>query len=370
MKRILEMYKPPILAAFGNPLLDMCTKISDFDILKKYGLVENGQKEVADGDLEIFREVRKSFDVEYHPGGAAQNTLRIFQWLIQCPFYSVYFGGIGNDGEGKLLEKLVKASGVETRYAYHEGVPTGSCLALISGENRSLIGHLGAANIYKPSDLTHHMQTLHQVNIIYIESFFISHSYDAALALLEVCYDRGIPLVFNIGATYMCEGYGKEVSHLAKSANILFGNKEEYKALSKVMDLDCQSIKQIAVTLHEMSEHQTHVLRTHELGQYFDALGKVLVVTDGRDPVLCVHGRAGSGPSVSEYPVPVLDDKLIRDTTGAGDSFVAGFLAGVFLKHSPQMCTAWGCWSARQIIQLMGCQVPSYPPDAIYKLKI
>jgi sugar/nucleoside kinase (ribokinase family) len=57
-----------------------------------------------------------SFRVEYHPGGAAQNTLRIFQWLVKCPFYSVFLGGIGNDDEGKLLEKLVKNSGVETRY--------------------------------------------------------------------------------------------------------------------------------------------------------------------------------------------------------------------------------------------------------------
>jgi sugar/nucleoside kinase (ribokinase family) len=57
-----------------------------------------------------------SFTVEYHPGGAAQNTLRIFQWLIRYPLYSVFFGAVGNDDEGKLIEKLVKNSGVETRY--------------------------------------------------------------------------------------------------------------------------------------------------------------------------------------------------------------------------------------------------------------
>jgi hypothetical protein len=58
MKRISETYKPPILAAFGNPLLDMCTKITNSDILDKYGLLANGQKEVADGDLKIFNDVR------------------------------------------------------------------------------------------------------------------------------------------------------------------------------------------------------------------------------------------------------------------------------------------------------------------------
>jgi hypothetical protein len=58
MKCIVEMYKPPIIAAFGNPLLDMCTRISDSSILDKYGLDPNGQKEVSDGDLKIFRDIR------------------------------------------------------------------------------------------------------------------------------------------------------------------------------------------------------------------------------------------------------------------------------------------------------------------------
>jgi hypothetical protein len=58
MKRFVEKYKPPIVAAFGNPLLDMCTTITDSSILDKHGLVPNGQKEVSDGDLKIFRDIR------------------------------------------------------------------------------------------------------------------------------------------------------------------------------------------------------------------------------------------------------------------------------------------------------------------------
>lgn len=57
MKCIVEKYKPPIIAAFGNPLLDMCTTISGTSILDKYDLVPNGQKEVSAGDLKIFRDI-------------------------------------------------------------------------------------------------------------------------------------------------------------------------------------------------------------------------------------------------------------------------------------------------------------------------
>lgn len=255
------------------------------------------------------------------------------------------------------------------RYKYHDDYPTGSCLALINGENRSLIGHLGAANMYEPSDLLQHMEILDQVNIIYIESFFISHSYDVALILLKLCQDKKIALVFNIGAIYMCTDFSSEVSHLAINANILFGNKEEFKALGKAMNLECESTYNIALTLHSMSNHRGHFLNTCELGQYLNKMGKIIVVTDGKDPVICVYGSACNKPSVITFNVPFVNQEFIKDTTGAGDSFIAGFLAGVFVQHSLETCVAWGCWTAQQVIQLVGCQVPPYPSDGIDKIK-
>jgi adenosine kinase len=254
------------------------------------------------------------------------------------------------------------------RYKYHDEYPTGSCLALISGENRSLIGHVGAANMYEPSDVLQHMQILEQVNIIYIESFFISHSYDVALILLKLCQDRKITLVFNIGAVYMCTDFSSEVSHFALNANILFGNKEEFKALGKAMNLECESTYSIALALLSMSS-QGHFLDTSELGKYLNTMGKIIVITDGKDPVICIHGTACNKPSVVKFDVPFVSQELIKDTTGAGDSFVAGFLAGVFAKHSLETCVAWGCWTAQQIIKFVGCQVPPYPSDGIDKIK-
>lgn len=242
-------------------------------------------------------------------------------------------------------------------------------MALINGENRSLVVHLGAANIYEPSDLLQHLQILEQVNIIYIESFFISHSYEAALTLLKLCQDRKIALVFNIGAVYMCSDFSNEVSHLAKCANILFGNKDEFKALGKVMNLECESTEDIALALHNMSNQEGYFFESCELGQYFNKMGKIVVVTDGKDRVLCVYGSACNKPSVIKFNVPAVRQELIKDTTGAGDAFVAGFLAGVFVKHNLETCIAWGCWTAQQVIQLIGCQVPPYPSDEIDKIR-
>jgi sugar/nucleoside kinase (ribokinase family) len=166
----------------------------------------------------------------------------------------------------------------------------------------------------------------------------------------------------------MCSDFANEVSHFAKYANILFGNKEEFKALGKVMNLECESTKDIALALHNMS-NQGQFLESCELRQYLDKMGKIIVVTDGKDSVLCVYGSACSEPSVIKFNLPVVRQELIKDTTGAGDSFVAGFLAGVFVKHNIKTCIAWGCWAAQQVIQLIGCQVPPYPSDEIHKIR-
>lgn len=58
---------------------------------------------------------RENCEITYNPGGCVLNTLRIIQALVQQPSYCVFFGGLGNDKEGELLETEVKKSGVEAR---------------------------------------------------------------------------------------------------------------------------------------------------------------------------------------------------------------------------------------------------------------
>jgi len=53
-----------------------------------------------------------------NPGGSAQNTLRILQWLCDETHesqISVFYGGLGNDQRGSILEKLVRLAGVDVR---------------------------------------------------------------------------------------------------------------------------------------------------------------------------------------------------------------------------------------------------------------
>lgn len=53
------------------------------------------------------------------PGGSAQNTMRILQWLCdETHEYQIgtFCGSVGNDQRASILEKLVQIAGVDVRF--------------------------------------------------------------------------------------------------------------------------------------------------------------------------------------------------------------------------------------------------------------
>ena len=59
--------------------------------------------------------------------------------------------------------------------------------------------------------------------------------------------------------------------------------------------------------------------------------------------------------------MPLLPKELLVDTNGAGDAFVGGFLAMLAKGCDIATCVGAGNYAARQIIQVSGCKIPSYP---------
>lgn len=89
------------------------------------------------------------------------------------------------------------------------------------------------------------------------------------------------------------------------------------------------------------------------------SLGKVILMTKGPDPLLYV---CNDGP-VCEKVIAPLDPSIVVDTTGAGDSFVGGFLASLCRGKDLRECVDGGAWAARQILQQKGVTLPSHSAD-------
>lgn len=114
-----------------------------------------------------FEELVKKFKVEYHAGGATQNSIKVAQvswilspwnliafdplsestfilvcsawtqWMIQKPHnVGTFFGCIGKDKFGDILKQKAEEAHIDAHYYEQEEEPTGTCAACITGDNR------------------------------------------------------------------------------------------------------------------------------------------------------------------------------------------------------------------------------------------
>uniref|UniRef100_A0A3B3B6Q2 Adenosine kinase n=1 Tax=Oryzias melastigma TaxID=30732 RepID=A0A3B3B6Q2_ORYME len=162
---------PNSLFGMGNPLLDICAVV-DKDFLDKYTLKPNDQILAEDKHKELFEELVKKFKVEYHAGGATQNSIKIAQWMIQKPHkVGTFFGCIGKDKFGDILKQKAEEAHVDAHYYEQDEEPTGTCAACITGDNRSLVANLAAANCYKREkhlDVEENWKLVEKAKVFYI----------------------------------------------------------------------------------------------------------------------------------------------------------------------------------------------------------
>lgn len=72
------------------------------------------------------QEMAKLPGVEYIPGGATQNSIRIAQWLLQVPGATSYMGCVGKDDFGNKMKETATQDGVNVR----ANILTMSCMKL------------------------------------------------------------------------------------------------------------------------------------------------------------------------------------------------------------------------------------------------
>lgn len=80
-----------------------------------------------------------------------------------------------------------------------------------------------------------------------------------------------------------------------------------------------------------------------------------IVVTRGSKSVIVSDSLAQDPTDVK---VPKVDSSLIKDTNGAGDSFVGGFLSQVAIGGSIGQAAKAGMQCSRVVLQQVGCSFP------------
>jgi len=365
------MTASPVLAAFGNPLLDIIVREGCEGLVEKYGLARNIAQEVDTIKTGLHKEVSQRSNLEYSGGGCALNTARVFQWLSPAPSSAVFLGGLGKDDSGAVLESLVNSDAVLTAFAKQEDLPTGHCIALVEGAERTLAANLGAANKFSAEDLWqgNNRNLLEGSKVIYVEGYFLSHSPEATMELARFAQKHKITFVFNLCGEYVCEDitYVENVLAILPFIDILFGNLSEFEVFIDTIEAKLNTSSSVIRNLRAMIRSEgvddldMKIENICESPVRSKPKSLIAVVTEGCEPVQCYS--IGERLKTISVEVPRLPQAAVKDTIGAGDSFIAGFIFVLLREGSLRSCIEYAIWTAQKMIQQVGVTLPTSKPE-------
>jgi len=333
----------PIILGMGNPLLDISATV-DTAMLEKYALKANDAILYEKEDL--YEELLKEHQVDYIAGGATQNSCRVAQWLLPDSQSVAFFGCVGKDNSCDILEKVAGEAGMVVKYQKSSEHPTGKCAVLITGQDRSLVTKLDAANHFTPAHLDDkdNWALVEAAKVFYSSGFFLTVSPESMLKVAGHAGANGKHFAMNLSAPFLVQVpiFKDRMLEVMAHSDIVFGNETEADAFGEAMKYDTKDRIEIAKKIAAMPLEGA------------SPRSRVVVITQGPDPVIVVQNG-----KVTECHVTKLASDKIVDTNGAGDAFVGGFLAQLAIGKSVHAAVQCGIWCATEIIQQSGCTCPA-----------
>jgi len=336
----------------GNPLLDITTHTTD-EILKEFELEKGTAILAEEKHMPLYPRVQAKSDVIYCPGGSSMNTARAMQWMLSKthPGSVAFVGCIGKDDSGKILRKAVTDSGVKPLFLETDERPTGRCAALIVDKERTLVTSLAAAELYKVEHLRTNpdvQQALANAKVFYSEGFFTTVSPAALIDLGKRALAEGKHFMFNISAPFLPNFFWNDMSKVIEYVDYLFCNETEAGTVAKKMQwADADNLEAVAQNICALPRAEGA------------KTGRTVVITHGaQETIVC--GAATGGKIRRFSPIKCSSDQ-IKDTNGAGDCFVAGFISQFIQGADLDVCIAAAHYCAWKVIQQVGCTLPGEP---------
>lgn len=301
----------------GNALTDMLVNLSSDSILADYQL-KKGSMSLVDSQLQT--DISKSVagcPYSLSLGGSAGNTIRA---MARLGTETGFIGKVGNDTTGEFYEQALRNIGVEP-YILHSEERSGKCVALVSPDGeRTFVTHLGAAADLQAEDIDGTI--FDDYDCLYIEGYLVQ-DHDLIRAAVERAKAHGHKVAIDLASFNVVEenrDFLREI--VEKYVDIIFANEEEARAFTGQDDPE-EALNIIA--------------------QYTE----LAVVKIGKRGALIRRGE-------ERIHVGIMAAAKRVDTTGAGDFYAAGFLAGLTEGMSLRQCGSLGAITAGKVIEVVG----------------
>ncbi|KAJ2226142.1 adenosine kinase [Coemansia sp. RSA 485] len=339
------------LVGFCNPLLDMVARV-DAGFLQKYGLKTHDATLAAVDQMPLFKELVKTHEAKFLPGGSGQNTLRGAQLLLPADS-TVFIGAVGQDSNADKLREAAQKAGLHTDYMVSPDKPTGTCALLITDSGNSMVADLSAAQTYQ---LTHAQRpetwdVVNKARVLYATGFFLAVSPETVRTVaLHALENEHQTFALNVSAPSIVTSHTAALLETLPLTDILFGSSFETEALCAALGLP--------VDLH---------LLVRRLAGWSKRKSTSRLVVFTTDDGIVVG--SGDAETVSVYRFTTTSSSAIVDLNGAGDAFVAGFLALMMQGRAVDECVEAGIWMRSLVVQQLGASYPdgvlSFEPQGL-----
>ena len=319
------------ILGLGNALVDVLAPLKDDTLLEELKLPKGSMQLIDDAKLEEINSKFKEMDTYLATGGSAANAIR---GLARLGAGTGFIGKVGNDRYGDFFRENLGKNGIEDRLLTSD-LPSGVASTFISPCGERTFGtYLGAAASLKAEDLT--LDMFKGYSYLFIEGYLVQ-DHKMILRAIELAKEAGLQICLDL-ASYNIVQEDLEFFTLLinKYVDIVFANEEEAKAF----------------TLKETNEA-------------LELIGKKCSIAIVKAGAKGSYIRKGT----EEIKVEALPVKEVKDTTGAGDYFAAGFLYGLTCGYSLEKCAKIGSLLSGNVIQVIGTTIPSAKWDEI-KLNI
>ncbi|WP_265530693.1 adenosine kinase [Sphingomicrobium marinum] len=306
----------------GNAIVDVIADATD-EFLESQGL-KKGSMNLIDAERaeELYGLMNPGREIS---GGSAGNTAA---GIAALGGKAGFIGQVNDDQLGQIYKHDIEAAGVEFLVSPSVNVdPTARSLILVTPDaQRTMNTYLGAAQ-QLPADAID-SATIGDAAILYLEGYLWDPPgpRSAMEKAIDAARDAGRKVAFTLSDGFVIDRYRKDFNALIDDGriDILFANEAEIKALTGEDDFD-EAVDAVAPKV------------------------PVLVVTRSEKGAIAVEDGHRARMRAEKI------EELV-DTTGAGDLFAAGFLAGTARGLDLEACLRLGAIAAAEVIQHYGAR--------------
>ena len=318
----------------GNAIMDIIAPVSD-KFLQSQGMEKGGMALIDQKRaLELNTALSKAGKTQEIAGGSAANTM-VGISALGCR--AAYIGKVANDAVGKRLSKGFSDVGVDftTRAATSGQASARSMIAVTPDGERTMNTFLGASTQLSSSDIV--KAKIQSAEVLYLEGYLFDAepAKKAFVKASEIAKAAGRKVALTLSDSF-CVGRHRESfrSLVDNHVDILFANEDEILGLYETDRLDT------ALDAVNKTKTTTCITRGEK--------GSIIQDQDRRYMVMAA---------------PV--DKVV-DTTGAGDQYAAGVLAGRAMGLGWKDAGFLGSLCAAEVISHYGAR----PEKSIHEIAL